>query len=132
MSRLQIQSTPEKTPARNPNLRPPFEKGNRAAVGNRGGGRVAKLKAQLLDHFEDDQWHLILQAQVEKALKGDTAAFLAVRDTIGLKPKDVAELTHREEGRTLSAVVAEMMASRERLIMELELDNEFIGEQEGQ
>ena len=70
-----------------------FKPGNQAAVGRSGGtaAMIAKLKATALDEFDPDDWHLILQAMIEKAMKGDVAAAVFVRDTIGLKPKDEVE-----------------------------------------
>ncbi len=91
MSRLKITPRREQTNVAerggNSNLTP-FAPGNKAAVGHSGPGWIAQVKVAMLDCVKPEDFALMLLAQVEKALDGDTAAFLAVRDTMGLKPKD--------------------------------------------
>lgn len=47
----------------------------------------------------------IVFAQYSEALKGSTQAFIAVRDTIGEKPKDNAEIEHKANNGIINDLI---------------------------
>ena len=94
MSKLQPAKPPAANGPKRADFATRFAPGNKAAVGHGGGsGYAAKMRAAMQERVPVEVLQALFDAQVEKAADGDTAAFLAVRDTLGLKPKDVIE-TH--------------------------------------
>ena len=90
MSKLQTKK-PKETNVEKPWL---FKPGNKLAEGHGGAsGWLARMRAAMRERVPEEVFMAMIDAQVEKAADGDTAAFIAVRDTIGLKPKDELDVT---------------------------------------
>ena len=74
---------------------------------------IDEEKARLQALGYDGSWmDLLSQAQLDKAAKGDTEAFRAVRDTIGEKPRDGLEIGNLD-GQPLATVDLRSMSDEQ-------------------
>jgi len=66
-----------------------FTEGNQAAVGQRGWGKVSKLRAAVLDCTTTEQVQRVMAALYGLAINGDTRAATIWLDRVGIRPESI-------------------------------------------